>query len=153
MTQQLERALRASLADNQDDTRFVAELSAFVDARPLQPGDADLVELDGDDAARLCRLAQEALRARNAGIAAAGGFCPRGRLVALKESDGRGRLIATIEFDDEDELRLAGCLIAEDVILAPAAAKAANDGVRAALRDATTELQPGQGSPEQEQHE
>lgn len=119
---ELERQLRASLADTAEDARFLAEIRAFVDARPLHSDGDDGVAIAGEDAARLVRLAEEALRARAKAPAARG---PVGRLVALIDGDDRARLVAEIEFDDEDELRAAGRFMAADVVIAAAPPPAA----------------------------
>lgn len=109
------------------DADFVADMRSLVDARPLHE-DATLA-MPGDEAARLVRLAEESLRLR-AKLAAGAPAGPRGFLVKLDSQDGRGRMTALIEFNDEDELRRAGAWLAAVVVIAPAPPRdvAANEG-------------------------
>jgi len=130
--------LRASAAAAiEDDGDFVEVIRAYIDARPLsEPGLGVLIE--GDAAARLVRLANEALRSRRTPEAPPQ-IGAKGRLVALVDRDDRARLIAEIEFSDEDALRQAGALIACAVSIEPVFDT-----------DAANESTPGQGSLNQE---
>lgn len=131
----LETQLRASLLDDSaDDADFIADARAFIDARPLSE-DVGLT-ISGNAAARLVRLAEEALRSRHA-LEAPPQVGAKGRLVALLDQDDRARLIAHVEFDDEDQLRRAGAMIAADVSIEPVFAT-----------EAANESTPGQGSPQ-----
>lgn len=127
----LERQLQASLQS--EDEAFVAEMRLRIDARALTPG---AYAIDGDAVAHLLRLAEEALRLRRARERSTP-TGPIGRVIALRDGDDQARLVAIIEFDDEDGLRAAGRFIASSVSLEPVF-----DGPVAA-----NESTPGGGSP------
>ncbi|MFN3464447.1 MAG: hypothetical protein ACK4X1_10250 [Terricaulis sp.] len=132
----LERQLQDSLLS--DDEAFVTDMRLQIDARALTPG---AYAVEGDSIARLLRLAEEAVRTRKS-RARPEPTGPIGRVIALRDGDDQARLVATIEFDDEDDLRAAGRFIASRISLEPIfeGPAAANDG--------TT---PGQGSLDEEE--
>jgi len=128
----VERQLRDSLADI--DADVLAGFRAALDAVSLTDPPAT-VAVDRNAALTVARLAGYALRDRAAAPAAQIG--PRGKLVALIAGDDRGRLIAEVEFDDEDDLTRVGALIAASVVIEPAMPE---------LKPAN-EQRPGEGSP------
>lgn len=120
---------RASL---RADEELLVRVRMAIGARPLSsPGK---VEIEYDDARALVRLAEVTVRTKGDPPPIIGA---RGTLVEAIAGDDRNRLVALIEFDDEDELRRVAAHLAADVIIEPAPP---------ALR-AANETEPGEGSP------